>query len=327
MNASVAGKSFIGLMAMLMSLSALSIDAMLPALSQIGHSFSVTDPNKTQFVVSALFLGMAMGLLFYGPLSDSFGRKKAIYLGIGIFLIGDLISLFSVNFTMMIVGRLLQGLGVASCRVVTLAMIRDRFEGQEMAKVMSMILMIFILVPALAPTLGQAVLLFAGWHAIFILILTLGIIGVTWLYFGQAETLHPNNKRPFSISIILEGIKETWNHPISRGYTLASGMVFGAFIGYLSSAQQILQIQYGLGKLFALYFGVLALTIGASSFVNSRLLHHFKMEKISLFSLRLITLISLSFYIFIELRHQQPSLHLFMLFMICIFFLCRYPFR
>ena len=160
--------SFIALMAVLMSLTAISIDAMLPALGQIGEDLAVQNPNDVQLIVSSLFVGLAIGILFFGPFADSFGRKKTIYLGIGIFLFGCLASIFSNSFEIMLLGRVLQGFGTASCRIATMCMIRDKFEGNAMARVMSFIMIIFILSPALAPSLGQIILLFAHWRVIFI---------------------------------------------------------------------------------------------------------------------------------------------------------------
>ena len=202
-----------------------------------------------------------MGLIFFGPLSDSYGRKPAIYLGISVFLIGCLASIYSTSFEVMIFGRLLQGLGAASCRIITLAMIRDRFDGNTMAKTMSLIMIIFILVPALAPSIGQLIMFAFNWRAIFVFIFILGMLSMVWLALGQPETLAKENRLPFSVRVILNGITETMKNRISRGYTIASGLVFGAFVGYLSSTQQILQEQYQLGDKFSIAFGGLALAI------------------------------------------------------------------
>jgi len=322
-------KEFISLMALLMSLVALTIDAMLPALSQIGDDLNVANPNDIQLIVSTVFFGMAMGLMLYGPISDSYGRKKAIYLGIGIFLIGSLISSLSTSFTLMLVGRVVQGFGAAACRVVTLAMIRDKFSGREMGRVMSLIMVIFIMVPALAPSLGQLVLLVAEWRVIFWMIFILALAGLLWLYFRQPETLDEDSRIPFSLENIISGVRETLKNPFSRGYTIASGLMFGAFVGYLSTAQQILQVQYQLGELFSLYFGCLALAIGCSSFVNSRLVMHFPMGVLCLVSLLALCVISFGFYGYIEYFLEpslevgvvaQPTLLALMIYLAAVFF-------
>lgn len=311
--------AFVGLMAMLMSLSALSIDAVLPALSSIGQALQVTHPNQNQWVIGWLFLGLAVGLMFYGPLSDAMGRKKAIYLGIGIFLVGNLISLFADDLSSMLLGRFCQGLGAASCRVVTVAMIRDRFEGTEMARIMSFIMMLFILVPMLAPLVGQLVLMMANWRMIFLVIVLLGLIGLIWLYRGQEETLAPHKRVPFSFSRIGAGVKETLLHPVSRNYMLAAGIIFGAFVGYLSSIQQIIQVHYGQGGAFAVYFGLLALVIGFSSFMNSRLLGKYTLQQICRGALIWVTLISAVFLTWLLSRDTEPELYQVVLFLVSVF--------
>jgi len=307
-------------MAVLMSLMALAIDAMLPALDLIGLSLGVNNPNDNQLIISTLFLGMALGLMLYGPISDSYGRKITIYLGVGIFLIGDLISLLSEDFTFMIIGRLLQGFGAAACRVITIAMIRDRFDGPKMAKVMSLIMMVFIMVPVLAPSVGQVILLFSSWRAIFLLLLAYALVGSIWLHFRQPETLAKEKRLPFSLKVILQGIAETIKHPQSRTYTIAAGIMFGAFIGYLSSSQQILQNQYELGNAFSLYFGFLALAIGMASFANSKLVMLVSMEKLCVIALGIISLLSLLFYFYAKSFTGHPPLMAFMAYLSLTFF-------
>ncbi len=307
-------------MALLMSFVALTIDAMLPALGQIGTSLRVNNPNDVQLVVSTIFLGMGMGMIIYGPLSDSYGRKNAIYLGMFIFLIGSVVSLLSTNLTIMLVGRILQGFGVASCRVVTLAMIRDKFEGREMGRIMSLVIIFFILVPAIAPSIGQAILFFAEWRAIFVLFLILGLVSLLWLYFRQPETLPQEKRLEFSLSTITAGIIETLKHPLTRGYMIASGLILGAFVGYLSSAQQILQVQYKLGDWFAVYFGFLALAIGCSSFVNSKLVLKYGMEKPCLISLIVLSVVSSVFYFYAQGFSGHPSLNALMGYLLITFF-------
>ena len=166
---------FVALMALMMSLVAMSIDSMLPALADIGNDLGVARENDNQLIVTMIFLGLAVGQLIYGPMSDSTGRKPAIYLGYGVFFTGTLLAIFAVNFPMMLVGRLLQGIGVAAPRSVSIALIRDQYEGRAMAEVMSFIMVVFILVPIIAPSFGQGILLVADWRAIFVALLLLGI--------------------------------------------------------------------------------------------------------------------------------------------------------
>ncbi len=303
-----------------MSLMALAIDAMLPALSAIGTSLNVQDPNDNQLVISSVFLGMSLGLMLYGPISDAYGRKKSIYLGVFIFLIGDLISLFAQDFSLMILGRLLQGFGAAACRVVSIAMIRDRFSGKEMASVMSLIMMTFIMVPALAPSLGQAILLFAPWQGIFVLLFVFALSAMVWLHFRQAETLAHKNRIAFSYKNVKAGVLETVCHPVARPYTLAGGIMFGSFVGYLSSAQQIFQVQYLSGDMFAIYFGLLALALGLASFSNSKLVHKFSMESLCRVAVSLLSVISLMFFAYAYAHAGKPPFIAFMLYMALTFF-------
>lgn len=314
--------SFIALMAVLMSLTAISIDAMLPALSQIGEELAVENPNDIQLIISSLFVGLAIGILFFGPFADSFGRKKAIYLGVSIFLLGCMASILSSSFEIMLLGRVLQGFGTASCRIATMCMIRDKFEGNAMARVMSFIMIIFILSPALAPSLGQVILLFAHWRVIFVVMFLIGFSSLIWLAFGQEETLKPENRHPFKIKPILHAAHETVNNRVSRVYTIASGIIFGAFVGYLNSAQQILQEQYDLGEAFALVFGFLALALGIASFANSRWVYKYGMERICHSSL-LVMVGATTIFLPISLFFGgHPPLILLIIYLLVVFFCC-----
>ncbi|MCB0201642.1 MAG: MFS transporter, partial [Anaerolineae bacterium] len=153
---------FVVIISMMMSLTALSIDAMLPALPQIGSDLGIGDPNDRQLVVSLIFVGLAVGQLFFGPLSDRTGRKPAIYAGFTVYIAGTFMALFATGFSVLLLGRILQGVGISSPRAVTMALVRDRYEGRAMARVMSFVMTVFILVPMLAPSLGQALLGFSS---------------------------------------------------------------------------------------------------------------------------------------------------------------------
>lgn len=189
-----------------------------------------------------------------------------------------------------------------------------------MGKIMSLIMLIFIIIPALAPSIGQFILFWVQWRAIFGLFLLLGSINLLWLNFRQPETLPKANRLPFSLSTILKGTIEALKHPLTRGYILASGLMFGGFIGYLSSAQQILQVQYKLGDLFPIYFGCIALSIGISSFVNAQLLAKFSMEILCLISLISVSTLSFLFYIYAQVVSGQPNFAIFMVYLIFTFF-------
>jgi len=231
---------FVALMATLTALVALSIDMVLPALPAIGASLGVERANDNQLIVSLLFLGFGLGQLFYGPLSDAAGRKPAAYVGLALYTVGCLLALLARTFPLMLAGRFLQGVGVAGPRTITLALVRDKFEGREMARVMSLIMGVFILVPIVAPALGQMILGVFGWRAIFGVYLAMGLLASVWFAVRQDETLPGTRRMPFSLPRIVAAAREVLTTRRSIGYTVASGYVFGAFLGYLTSAQQIL---------------------------------------------------------------------------------------
>ncbi|MRG72002.1 Bcr/CflA family efflux MFS transporter [Alphaproteobacteria bacterium HT1-32] len=286
---------FVILVASLISLVALSIDAMLPALPQIGQSLGNESENDRQLIVSFLFFGLACAQLLFGPLSDSCGRRPAIFAGLGIFLIGCLISAFATSFSMMLIGRFLQGFGVAGPRIVTVAIVRDRFEGRAMAQIMSLVMMVFIIVPALAPGVGQLVLFVADWRMIFVLLITLAMISLVWFHYRQPETLPREKRRPFALSTIAAAFLETIRNRISCGYTIAGGFIFGAFLGYLNSVQQIYQDAYDTGEMFSVYFGALALSLGLASWANSTLVMKHGMRKLSLIALTVMVGLSFAY--------------------------------
>ncbi len=316
----ISHREFIALMATVMSLIALAIDSMLPAIGHMAISLNIENMNDSQWIIAAVFVGMSMGLLVYGPLSDSFGRKPAIYVGITIFLIGDLISIFATDLTVMVIGRVVQEFGGAAGRVVSVAMVRDRFAGADMARFMSLIMVIFILVPALAPSVGQAILLFAGWEYIFWMMFVFGSSSLAWFYFRQYETLAENKRLPFSVRTIASGAIETIKHLPAMGFTAAAGIMFGAFVAYLNSAQQMMQGQYHLGDEFAIYFGVLAFVYGLSSFLNAKLIPRFGIDRICVTMLSGLTVISLIFSIYLVTSGGQLSLTLFTVYLFIAFF-------
>jgi DHA1 family bicyclomycin/chloramphenicol resistance-like MFS transporter len=313
---------FIAMMALLMSIMALSIDAILPALATISSSLGVDakNSNESQWLLSTVFVGMAFGLMIYGPLSDAYGRKKVTYLGVGIFIVGTFISLMASSFSIMLVGRVIQGFGAASCRVITIAMIRDRFEGNEMAKAMSLITTVFIIVPAVAPSIGQSILLFSQWRTIFVFLLVISFIGIIWLHMRQPETLAIENRQKLSFKNTANAIKETITNPLSRAYTIASGLIFGGFVGYLNSAQQILQDQYNLGNKFSLVFGGLALVIGIASYLNTKFLDKLSMERLCKYSLAIFSFTSLIFCLYVHYASEQISLTTLVIYLAFVFF-------
>ena len=193
---------------------------------------------------------------------------------------------------MMLAGRLFQGLGVSAPRAVTLALVRDRYKGRAMARVMSFVMTVFILVPMIAPSLGQAILLFSGWRSIFVSFVLVALITLAWFALRMPETLAPEHRAPLSLPRVVDATIEIVRNRAALGYTVSVGLVGGAFLGYLHSAQQIFQEQYALGERFPLYFAVIAFSIGLASFLNARLVMRFGMR--FLVRLSLVIIVGLS---------------------------------
>ena len=311
---------FIILVALIISLVALSIDAMLPALPLIANDLGVTEMNDSQYVISVFFAGLAIGQILFGPMSDALGRRPAIIGGFALFSVGCLLSIYATSFEQMLLGRLLQGIGAAGPRIVSVALVRDQFKGREMARVMSFVMTIFILVPVFAPAVGQLVLMLADWRAIFMLFLVLVLIVVSWFYLRQPETLAVHNRIQFSVAQLLLDTVAIFRIRAALGYTLTMGFVFGAFIGYLSSSQQIFQLQYQLHELFPLYFGFLACAIGFASLLNARLVMRFGMRRLSRYALSGICLLSVPFYLYAWTQQGHPQIYLLMAYLLPLFF-------
>jgi len=301
-------------MAAMMCLMALYIDAMLPALYQIGVDFDALEGNHYQMVITSVMIGMGVGQLFYGPFSDAFGRKPAVYLGFSLILIGTLISIFAQSFEWMLLGRLLQGLGAAGPRVMMVAIIRDCYSGPDMARVMSLVMTIFIFSPVVAPLVGQLVLLFAGWRAVFVLLLTVSLATVTWFGLRQNETLTPENTREFSLRPILRGTQTVLAHREALIYIFAGGLIHGALIGFLTSIQAILQDIYQTGAMFPVYFALMAIGVAVSSFINSRLVYHFSLRNLVMGVLLFLSSVALVEAGLVA-KFDAPSLWLFILMM------------
>lgn len=312
---------FVALMALMISFVAMSTDIMLPALGIIGRDLGVADPNDAQLIVSALFMGFAVGQMFAGPISDTIGRKPTVFIGYGFFLVGCLLAVFAPDLKTMLIGRVLQGLGAAPSRIITIAIVRDSFEGRRMARVMSISMSVFVLVPAIAPTIGQGIISVASWHATFLFLIAVAIGCFLWLGMRQPETLKPEHRRDFSLTNIVLGLREVIRIPATLGYTLSAGCVFGCFLGYLNSSQQVFQTTYGLGHLFPIFFGVAALAIGAAAITNSKLVMRFGMRVLTRRALMALTALGALFAIpaaFVWAGH--PPLWLFMAWLLPTFF-------
>lgn len=311
---------FVALMALMTSIVALSTDAMLPALAIIGADLGVQVANDNQLVVSGFFLGLAVGQIFFGPISDSIGRKPAINIGFAIFTAGCVLSVIATDFNTMLAGRVLQGVGAAGPRTVAVALVRDQYAGRAMARIMSFVMTVFILVPIVAPMLGQGILLIGTWHGIFILFLALAVLAFLWLSIRQPETLPPEKRRPFTLGRIGRAVVEVFKSRMAIGAALAAGVIFAAMIGYLTSSQQIFQDTYGVGDLFPVFFAILAVAIGLASLVNARLVMRFGMQKLTVWSLSALIVMSTIFFAIAWSFSGVPPLWSFMVYGLPTFF-------
>src|SRR5215472_1679159 len=307
-------------MATMTALIALSIDMMLPALPAIAATLGVQRANDTQLIVSLVFLGFGFGQFFYGPIFESVGRKPAVYVGLALFSTGCLLALVARSFPVMLVGRVLQGVGVGGPRAMTIALVRDRFEGRAMARVMSLVMAVFILVPVIAPSIGQVILRFSGWRTIFGVYLTLSLVLWVWFAWRQEETLAPERRLPFSVGSLVRGAGEVFGNRLAVGYTAAAGLVYGAFIGYLSSVQQILQGQYALGSRFPLYFSTLAIALGGASLCNARIVGRYGMRPLAGGALKFVFALSVVFLAVVASRAGHPPLWVLIAFLLASFF-------
>ncbi len=310
---------FVALMASLMSIVAISIDAVLPGLPAIGKDLGVTNPNDNQWLITMIFLGIGVGQLIFGPLSDSFGRKPMVYVGFIVFVIATYICLSTKSFEMMIFGRILQGVGLSAQRTLSLAIIRDSYSGNYMAKIMSIVVMVFILVPVIAPALGQLILNYSTWHTIFYVNLIYGFVIIIWFWKRQPETLSESNRIKFSSSIFINGTKEFFKYKDAVVYTLASGFITGSFMVYLSTSQQIFEQQYNLADLFPYIFASLAISIGLATYLNSLWVVKFGMWKIAYISTIAYAAISL-LYVVLFWSGANPSIEILIGFFVAQFF-------
>ncbi len=302
----------IAIASILMATIALSIDVMLPALGEMAAEFGVVDENRRQWVIIALFIGLAFGQLILGPLSDKIGRRSAITLGAILFLCGGLVCATSSTFEGLVAGRILQGIGAAGPRIVTVALIRDRFEGAAMARVMSVIMGVFIMVPVLAPSMGQVLLSVMSWRGLFGTLSVVCVVGAGWLLLRQPETLV--EKRDLKPSVLRAAIGEVLGNSRTMAFTLAGGFCYGGLMGYINSSQQLFQDLYQVGDLYAVLFGGAAAFISTATLTNAYLVRRFSMDKICIVAIGLLVAWSLVCLVFMLGVAHQPHLWQFMVF-------------
>lgn len=272
---------FTAMLAMLFATIAFSIDAMLPAFPAIAAELTPDAPNRAQLILSAFVLGMGVGTLFAGPLSDAWGRKPVIAGGLLLYVAGSALARMAPSLELLLLARALQGLGAAGPRIAGVALSRDLYEGREMARVMSFVMMVFMVVPALAPMIGMFVIAYSGWRAIFVAFMIFGLVALAWVWGRQAETLPPPARRRLSGRLILSGLREVLANRDVRLYTAVMTLGFGQMMGLLSSIQQIFDITYDRASQFPYWFALIAAFSATASFVNGKLVMRMGMRRLA----------------------------------------------
>jgi len=309
---------FIALAAALMSLNALAIDIMLPGLQEIGASLGVENENHRQYVISAYFGGMAAALLPYGPASDRFGRRAPLLFGLVVYVAAAIAAGFAPTFEAMLALRFIQGVGAASTRVIAVSMVRDCFGGRQMAETMSLIFMVFMVIPVVAPSIGQVMMAVGDWRFIFIAMGAIGAAIALWAAFRMPETLHPQDRRPFTLASIGKAFAVVLTNRLSLLYTLASTAAFGALFAFINSAQQVYVGIYGLGVMFPILFALVAGFMALSSYLNSRLVVRFGMRRLSHGALTGFMIVS-GVWFFWSLHGHIPLVPFVVLFAVAMF--------
>ena len=271
---------FIALIAALFATIAISIDAMLPALPEIAATLSPDAPNRAQLVVTSFVFGMGFGTLFAGPLSDAFGRKPVILVSSAIYMIAAIACFFAPTLETLLIARLVMGIGGAGPRTVSIAMVRDLFAGRDMARIMSFVMMVFTLVPAVAPLMGQGIIALAGWKAIFLVYVGFSIVIMAWLSLRQPETLAVAARRPLTVALLKDAVRELFSHRIVLVSLLAQTLTLASLFATLSSMQGIFEVRFDRAETFPLWFGFIALISMGGSVINARVVVRIGMRRV-----------------------------------------------
>lgn len=274
-------KEFVALMAALMAVNALSIDAMLPVLPQIGATLDLATENEQQWVITAYLLGFGAAQLFYGPLADHFGRKPVLLIGLSLFAVFTVFAGFASSLGVMIVARALAGMGAAATRVLAITIIRDFYSGRTMARVMSLTFIVFLAAPILAPSLGQAIALVAPWQWIFGALAVFGAGTALWAWLRMPESMHPEDRRTISPEGVLQAFRLVLSSRIAVGYTLALTAMLGALFGFINSVQQVFQDALHAPELLTSVFALAAGWMAVASFLNSRIVERIGTRRVS----------------------------------------------
>ncbi len=274
-------REFVLLCACLMAMNALSIDPMLPALPAIGHDLRIPHPNDRQLIISTYFLGLGIGSLLFGILSDRYGRKAVLGWAMAAFIISSAACAAAQSFPMLLIGRACAGFFAGASRVITVGIIRDRFRGDAMARVMSLIFAVFMLIPVIAPSYGQFIIWLAPWRWIFWSLAIQASVILLWMIMRLPETLAPENRIAITPRTLFHTVGVVMKTRSAIGYMIASGVVLGGLIGFILSVQQIFFDVFDAQKIFPLGFAFIAGSMGIGSLINSRLVSRFGARRLS----------------------------------------------
>ena len=272
---------FVVVIASIMALNPLAMDMMLPALPNIASAFHITIANRPQAVLSTFLIGFGVGQFVMGPLSDRFGRRPVLIDGMALYCIASVIAITASSFETLLLARVLQGLGTSATRVIATSIVRDCYAGRRMASVMSLAMMVFIAVPVIAPSLGQAVLLLTQWRGIFIVLMLYGAVALIWSALRMPETLPMSERKSLAIRNVLGAFRQTVTNRQTLGYALAAGGVQGSLFAFVFSSQQVFTEIYGLGHYFPLAFAAIAIGVAVAGFLNARFVGRLGMRVIS----------------------------------------------
>jgi DHA1 family bicyclomycin/chloramphenicol resistance-like MFS transporter len=313
-------REFIAQLASLMALVALSINTILPAFSEMMREFGLSRASIAGLTVSLLYVGLSFGQIVFGAASDSIGRKPAMLIGLGVFAAGSLLSSQAPTFAILVVGQIVQGFGLGAPRVIPVAIIRDKFEGPGMARIMSFVMVVFSLVPTASPYFGQVVIASAGWRMLFIVIVAIAALVALWLALRLPESHPRSNRNSLSFRAIATNIWMVFTNRSAILHTTALGSVTGAFIAYLNLSQQIFQSQYGLGTQYPLYFALISSSLALASWINGKAVVTLGLEWITSFALICIMLISGLLYAGVIVTDEDPTLFILLAYMMAMLF-------
>jgi MFS transporter, DHA1 family, multidrug resistance protein len=301
---------FVIIIASIMALNPLAMDMMLPALPNIASAFHIVDANRPQMVLSIFLTGFGVGQFVIGPLSDRFGRRPVLLGGMIVYSIASLLAIAAPSFETLLLARALQGLGTSATRVIATSIVRDCYAGRRMASVMSLAMMVFIAVPVVAPSFGQAVMLVTQWRGIFIVLMVYGVVALIWSALRMPETLPLSERKSLDIGAVLGAFRQTVTNRQTLGYALAAGGVQGALFAFVFSSQQVFTDIYKLGHYFPLAFAAIAVGIAVAGFLNSRFVGRLGMRVISHGAL--VGFVAVAAILLVAVKLQMLPLTLFM---------------